>query len=315
MLSCGLLGGIWCCLDPGWANSFVGTLFLFLFSLLLLSAPVCEDEILISVTVAPVLSVVDATLPPKVWLCCLFCGCEFLWIDSDWSESLCVDEGILYVCPSLAVLLFLSVCCDKSHFLPALGILWWGVWCAMLISEFLELSFWKPGLDAQLLWCKPVLSCSGEALQPRRVSSFIWPLPGPGSAAVDWLSGCPEAAILLQIGVCIFLLPEAAKVLLFCPWVLEIEGPLMSLADVEVLFGGAPSGGLGLVWHRGEDGCGLGTGVKSCRVSSGTLCLDESLKEKSQKGYPCENTYLRLGLPLSCLTFQTNFYYFIVMKR
>lgn len=64
----------------------------------------------------------------------------------------------------------------------------------------------------------------------------------------------------------------------------------MSLTDVEVLLGGALSGGLGLVWHRGGGGCGLRADVvlKARRVSSETLCPADSLRKRSQNGNQIE---------------------------
>lgn len=123
------------------------------------------------------------------------------------------------------------------------------------------------------------LSCSGERLQQCVVSTIIWSLPGPGSEAV---------------GICVFLGPEEDVVLLCCPQVLGSGELLISLADEAVLLGGAPSGGLGLVCHRGGGGCGLRTDVvlKTCGVSSETLCPADSLGERNQKGNQIEEHFL-----------------------
>lgn len=102
-----------------------------------------------------------------------------------------------------------------------------------------------------------------------------------------WLSACQEEAILLQIGVCVFLSPGEANTLLGCPRVRDSEELLISLTFAEVLLGGAPNGGLGLFWHRGGGGCGrIRSDVvfKACSVSSETLCAAGILGEKNHNG-------------------------------
>lgn len=78
--------------------------------------------------------------------------------------------------------------------------------------------------------------------------------------------------------------------LLCCPYVLDSDALLTSLTDADGLLGGAPSGGLGLVWHREGGGCGLRADValKDRRVSSETLCPAESLGEMNQNGNQIE---------------------------
>lgn len=86
----------------------------------------------------------------------------------------------------------------------------------------------------------------------------------------------------MHTGLCVVLGPVEADVPTCFPRIRYSKGLLTPLIDAGVLVGGALDGGLGMVWHTGEGGCGFITVFKVCRVSSENLCSAGSLEERNQ---------------------------------